>query len=336
MMNYKAKSKGRLLVWLILLTVGLLASMLVSVLFGLHTFGVNDVWRAYTAFDGSNEQLIITTTRVPRALIAAVVGGSLAVAGAIMQALTRNILASPSIFGINSGASLFVVAALALWGSSLGLSDLIWFALAGAGAAAAIVYLLGSEAGRVEPSRLALAGAALAAFATSMTSGLILINKQSLEDALFWMIGSVSGRSIDHLLLVLPYIGVGAICCLFLPNALNIMALGEESAQGLGLRTKYAQLLAVAVVILLAGSAVSATGPIAFIGLIVPHLCRAWTGNDHRLLLPYCAVGGAMLLVAADTASRFVIPGKEVPVGIATVLLGVPFLIKVARGRRHG
>lgn len=334
-MVYRARSKRALLLSLVLLIIVLLASVLISILYGLQAFHLRDVWQAYTAFNGSNEHLIITNTRVPRALIAAVVGGSLAVAGAIMQALTRNALASPSLFGVNAGASLFVVAALALWGSGLALSDLIWFAFAGAAAAAGLVYVLGNEAGRVEPSRLALAGAAIAAFAASMTSGLILVNKQSLDDALFWMIGSVSGRSLDHLLLVLPYIAVGAICCLFLPNALNIMALGEESAQGLGLRTRYTQLLSAFVVILLAGSAVAAAGPIAFVGLIIPHLCRAWIGNDHRWLLPYCAVSGAVLLVLADTLARFVVPGKEVPVGIATVLLGVPFLIRVARGRKH-
>lgn len=320
---------------LILGVVMLLASILASILYGIHTFSLKDVWLAFTAFDGSNEHLIITTTRVPRALIAVVVGASLALAGAIMQVITRNILASPSLFGINSGASLFVVAALALWSSSLALSDLIWFAFAGATVTAIIVYALGTTGGRMEPSRLALAGSAIAAFSISMTSGLILINKQSLEDALFWMIGSVSGRSMDHLLLVLPYIGVGMFICLFLPRALNVVALGTETAIGLGLSLRYIQLLALVTVILLAGSSVAAAGPIAFVGLIVPHLCRAVTGNDHRWLLPFCAVAGALLLVVADTVSRFVIPGKEIPVGIATVLLGVPFLIKVARRKKH-
>lgn len=247
----------------------LLASMMASILYGLTTFSIRDLWQAYTAFDGSNEHLILTSTRVPRTLIAAIVGGSLAIAGAIMQVVTRNSLASPSLFGINSGASLFVVAALAIGGGALSLTDLVWFAFLGAAAAAGLVYMLGSGGSRVEPTRLALAGASIAAFATSMTSGLILINKQSLEDALFWMIGSVSGRSMEHLAMVLPYVVAGLLISALLPGALNIMALGEESAQGLGLRMRYVQLLSVAAVILLAGSAVSAAGPIAFVGLVV-------------------------------------------------------------------
>lgn len=313
----------------------LLASMMASILYGLTTFSFRDLWQAYTAFDGSNEHLILTSTRVPRTLIAAMVGGSLAIAGAIMQVVTRNSLASPSLFGINSGASLFVVAALAIGGGALSLTDLVWFAFLGAAAAAGLVYVLGSGGSRVEPTRLALAGASIAAFATSMTSGLILINKQSLEDALFWMIGSVSGRSMEHLAMVLPYVVAGLLISALLPGALNVMALGEESAQGLGLRMRYVQLLSVAAVILLAGSAVSAAGPIAFVGLVVPHLCRAIAGNDHRWLLPYCAVGGALLLVVADTLSRFIVSGKEIPVGIAMAIIGVPFLIRVARRRKH-
>ncbi|MFD2115824.1 FecCD family ABC transporter permease [Paenibacillus yanchengensis] len=324
----------RLMIGLIVGIVLLLASMLASVLFGLQSFGLRDLWQAYNQFDGSNEHLIITTTRVPRTLIAVMVGASLAVAGTIMQVLTRNPLASPSLFGINAGASLFVVIALTLWSTTLTLSNLIWFAFAGAAVVACIVYLLGSSReNSLEPTRVALAGASIAAFATSMTSGMMLINKQSLEDALFWMIGSVSGRSMAHFELVFPYIVVGLLGCVLLPKALNVMALGDENARGLGVQLKYVQFLGVVVVILLAGSAVASAGPIAFVGLIVPHLCRAITGNDHRWLLPYCAVVGALLLVTADTLSRFIITGKEIPVGIAMAIIGVPFLVAVARRR---
>jgi len=326
--------RGRLVIVLIAGAILLLISMLASILYGLRIFGLRDLWQAYHAFDGSNEHLIITNTRVPRTLIAAIVGASLAMAGAIMQVMTKNALASPSLFGINSGASLFVVAALVIGGGAFALTQLIWFAFIGAAAAAGLVYTLGSSGSRVEPSRLSLAGASIAAFGTSMTSGLILINKQSLDDALFWMIGSVSGRSLEHLELLLPYIGIGVLCCIFVANPLNVMALGEENAIGLGMRMRVVQILSAAAVILLAGSSVAVAGPIAFVGLVVPHLCRAFTGNDHRWLLPYCAVGGAILLVMADTLSRFIVPGKEIPVGIATALIGVPFLIRVARRGR--
>ncbi|WP_154665785.1 FecCD family ABC transporter permease [Paenibacillus pinihumi] len=333
-MAEQSARKGRMLTMLIAGAFLLLVSMLASILYGLRIFGLRDLWQAYSAFDGSTEHLILTNTRVPRTLIAAIVGASLAMAGAIMQVLTKNGLASPSLFGINSGASLFVVAALVMGGGAFALKQLIWFAFIGAAAAAVLVFALGSSGSRIEPSRLALAGASIAAFGTSMTSGLILVNKQSLDDALFWMIGSVSGRSLEHLELVLPYIGTGMLCCMLVARALNVMALGEENAMGLGMRMKYVQMVSAAAVILLAGSAVSVAGPIAFVGLVVPHLCRAVTGNDHRWLLPYCAVAGAILLVTADTLSRFIVPGKEIPVGIATAIIGVPFLIRVARRKK--
>ncbi|SFE69546.1 iron complex transport system permease protein [Paenibacillus algorifonticola] len=330
------ESRGSKLAVLAAGVVILLICMLASVLFGLQQFGLKDLWLAYSQFDGSNEHLILTHTRMPRTLIAAVVGASLAVAGAIMQVLTRNPLASPSIFGINSGAVLFIVVGLALFGSSLTMSTMIGLAFAGAAVTAVFVYALGMQGGGgFEPIRLTLAGACVAAFASSVTSGLILINKQSLESALFWMVGSVSGRELNHLVMVLPYIIAGLLLAFLLSGSLNVMALGDENAKGLGQRLMLIRLLCTAAVVLLAGSAVSAAGPIAFIGLVIPHLCRALVGNDHRWLIPYCAVAGALLLVTADLLSRFVLLPKEVPVGVATALIGVPFLIHVARRKKY-
>lgn len=314
----------------------LLAGMLASILYGIHTFEIRDVWLAYNQFDDSDAHIIITNTRMPRALIAAAVGGSLAMAGAIMQVLTRNPLASPSIFGINAGAVLFIVIALAILGSSLTMSGMVWIALLGAAVTSLLVFTLGFQGrGGFEPIRLTLAGASVAAFASSVTSGIMLVNKQSLEAALFWMIGSVSGRQIDHLLIVLPYLVVGWILSLLLAGSLNVMALGDDSAKSLGQRMLLIRGLSVIAVVFLAGSSVATAGPIAFIGLIVPHLCRALVGNDYRWLLPYCALTGGLLLVCADLVSRFILMPKEVPVGVATALIGVPFLIHVARRRKH-
>lgn len=311
----------------------LAAMLLASVLLGIQRYGLGDLWRAYKAFDGSNGHLILTGTRVPRALLAAAVGASLAVAGAVMQTVTRNPLASPSILGVNSGASLFVVTALAVMGPQLTLGGMIWVSFAGAAAVSVFVYALTAASGALEPVKLTLAGAATAAFASSLTSGLILINKQSLDDALFWMAGSVSGRKLEHLLMVSPYMAAGFVLALALAGPLNVMALGEESVRGLGQRLGLTRLLCGLAVVLLAGGAVAVAGPIAFVGLIVPHLCRAVVGLDHRWLLPYCALGGALLLTAADLAARYVLMPKEVPVGVATALLGVPFLIAVSRRR---
>ncbi|MBH5318417.1 iron ABC transporter permease [Paenibacillus sp. GSMTC-2017] len=324
------------IVGLIVGIIVLAISMLTSVLFGLQHFGLRDLWYAYSQFDGSNEHLILTTTRMPRALIAAVVGASLAIAGAIMQVLTRNPLASPSIFGVNSGAVLFIVIGLTIFGSSLSMNGMIWLAFSGAVVTSFIVYMLGMQGGNgFEPIKLTLAGASIAAFASSITSGIILINKESLESALFWMIGSVSGRNLDHLLMVLPYMVAGFVLSTLLSGSLNIMALGDDGAKSLGQRMTLVRVMSATAIVLLAGSAVSAAGPIAFIGLIVPHLCRYIVGNDFRWLLPYCALIGAILLVTADIASRFILDSKEIPVGVATAIIGVPFLIHVARRRNH-
>lgn len=314
----------------------LLAGMLASILYGIHNYEIREVWLAYTQFDDSEAHIIITHTRMPRAIIAVAVGGSLAIAGAIMQVLTRNPLASPSIFGINSGAVLFIVIALALLGSSLTMSGMVWIALAGAAVTSLFVFALGFQGrSRFEPIRLTLAGASVAAFASSVTSGIMLVNQRSLEDALFWMIGSVADRQLDHLLIVLPYLVIGWILALLLSGSLNVMALGDDNAKSLGQRMTLVRIVSGVAVVLLAGSSVAIAGPIAFIGLIVPHLCRYLVGNDYRWLLPYCALTGGLLLVCADLVSRFILMPKEVPVGVATALIGVPFLIHVARKGKH-
>lgn len=327
--------RKRKLAGLVIGVILLLISMLCSILYGLHHFSMKDLWQAYYQFDGSNEHLILTTARVPRTLVAALVGASLAVAGAIMQVLTRNPLASPSVFGVNAGAVLFIVIGLLAFGSTLTMSGMVWLAFAGAVATSAVVYLLGMQGGGFEPIKLTLAGACMAAFASSITSGIILIDKQSLESALFWMIGSVEGRNIEHLMMVLPYMAAGLVISLALAGSLNIMALGDDGAKSLGQRLTLVRVLSAAAIVLLAGSSVAAAGPIAFIGLIVPHLCRYIIGHDFRWLLPYAALVGANLLVTADLASRFILESREVPVGVATAIIGVPFLIHVARRRKH-
>jgi iron complex transport system permease protein len=330
------RSQARRLAGLGIGVIILLICILASILFGLQQFGIRDLWLAYTRFDGSNEHLIITNTRVPRALIAAMVGASLAIAGALMQVLTKNPLASPSIFGINSGAVLFIVIGLATVGSSLTMSSMVWTAFLGAAVTAVFVFALGMQGrGGFEPIKLTLAGASVAAFAASITSGIILINKQSLDSALFWMVGSVSGRQLEHLQIVFPYMIAGLCIAMLLSGSLNVMALGDDNAKGLGQRIMLIRVVSTIAIVLLAGSSVSVAGPIAFIGLIVPHLCRYLVGNDHRWLLPYCALTGAILLVSADIAARFIIMPKEIPVGVATALLGVPFLIRVARRGKH-
>ncbi|MDN9008546.1 FecCD family ABC transporter permease [Brevibacillus laterosporus] len=320
-------------VWALLTGILLLfVSMLMSILFGYHMFTFHMLLDMLCQFDGSKEHLLLRDVRLPAAFIAASVGASLAIAGVLMQNLTKNPLASPSLFGINAGAVLFIVLTLFFFDSDLTLTQMVWIAFAGAGVTAVLVLILGTMGkDGFLPIKVTLAGAAASVFASSFTSGIMLINNESLNQALFWLVGSVTGRKMEHLTTVLPYMVIGWMIALCLSHALNLMAMGDDMAKGLGLHTAFAKLLIILAVILLAGGSVSLAGPIAFVGLIIPHICRYIVGVDHKWLIPFSGVTGAILLVSADTASRFLLMPKEVPVGVATALLGVPFLIYIAR-----
>lgn len=316
-------------------SVGLLFfCMLASVRFGAAQIGTAEVIGAFVDYDPNDEEdLIIRTLRVPRAIIAALVGASLAVAGAIMQGLTRNPLADPGILGIEAGAALAVVGAVFLFGVS-SLSSYALFAFLGGGVTACFVYGLGSMGrGGMTPMKLTIAGAAFAALLSSLTTAMLILNQQTLEQIRFWLAGSVAGRDLDLLLQVLPYIGFGLVLCLALSRQITTLSLGDDVAAGLGQRTWWVKALAAIGVVLLAGSAVSIAGPIGFVGLVVPHIVRFFVGVDYRWILPYCVVFGAILLVSADIAARLVLRPQEIPIGIMTALVGAPFFIYLARWR---
>ncbi|MNW39734.1 putative siderophore transport system permease protein YfiZ precursor [compost metagenome] len=310
----------------------LAASMLISIRFGFTVIGWNDIKAALWNYDeASMEQVVVRTARLPRTLIAASIGASLAVAGAIMQAVTRNPLASPSVLGINAGASFAIVLAITF----LGISDiniLLWMSLAGSGITAVIVYILGSI-GRegLSPLRIILAGCALIALFSSGTQGLLVLNQSGLQDVIFWLTGSIASRDLDTLIPVFPYLCFGWIAAFLLAGQLNILVLGENTAKNLGQKVVYIQLAAGVVVVLLAGGSVAIAGPIGLVGIIVPYLSKYLAGRDHRWLLPYCAIIGAILLLLADVAARLIILPEEVPVGIMTAAIGAPFFIYLAR-----
>ena len=312
--------------------IGLLAfSLLASVRFGAAEIGTADVIGAFLDYDGSRDDLIIRTLRVPRAIIAALVGASLAVAGAIMQGLTRNPLAEPGILGINAGAALAVVAAIFLYGAS-SLSTYAIFAFAGAGVTALVVYGLGSLGrGGMSPMRITIAGAAMMTMLTSITMALLILSEQTLEQIRFWLAGSVAGRDLDLLLQVLPYLAVGLLIAFGISRQITTLNLGDDVATGLGQRTGVTKALAALAVVLLAGGAVAVAGPIAFLGLVVPHMVRFFAGVDYRWIMPYAAITGAIMLVWADVASRLVLSPQEMPLGVTTALVGAPFFIYLAR-----
>jgi len=314
---------------------GFLAMTLALAWLSLSYGSVSTGWRtvalAFTAFDGSAEHLIVRNARLPRALVAAAVGGALAVSGAMLQTITRNPLASPSIFGVNAGSALFIIVGIALFDIT-SLTQFVWFAFLGAALAAGAAYALGSAgAGGASPLKITLAGAATTAFCASITQGVMLVNGRTFDQIVFWLVGSVAGREMHMLLPVVPFMALGWIVALAASSPLNALALGEDVARGLGLRVGLLKIACAAAVVLLAGSSVAVAGPIAFVGIVVPHVARFLVGNDHRWLLPYCAVLGAALLLAADVGARAIAMPNEVPVGIVTALIGVPFFIWVAR-----
>ncbi|HET7627451.1 MAG TPA: iron ABC transporter permease [Bacillales bacterium] len=307
------------------------AAVLSSIIFGLTDIDFHMVWNAYTQFDGSNNQVIIREARVPRACIAAAVGASLAIAGLLMQGITRNPLASPNILGVNAGASFFIVTSVTFFGIT-SLAAFTWLAFAGAAVSALIVYFLGSAGSeRLTPVKLTLAGAAMAALFSSMTQGLLALNEQTLQAVLFWLIGSVQGRDLNVLFSVLPYLTAGWLIAIFMSRKMNTLALGEHVAKGLGQNTAITKAAAGLTVVLLAGGSVAVAGPIGFIGIVIPHIARWLVGHDFRWLIPYSALLGALLLLAADIAARYVIMPSEVPVGIMTAVIGTPFFIYIAR-----
>ncbi|MEI7026904.1 FecCD family ABC transporter permease [Paenibacillus sp. y28] len=288
-------------------------------------------WGAYVHFDASSEHVIIRDIRLPRALTAVLVGAALAMSGAIMQALTRNPMASPGIIGINAGASFFVVAGVSLLSVS-GQSQLVWFAVAGACAAAVSVYLVGSV-GRegMTPLKLTLAGATMTALFSSFSSAILVSDEGTLDSVFFWLVGSVEGRKLENLLPMVPLFLVGYVCALLLGKAMNVISVGEDVAKGLGQNTIRVKIVSLLAVVVLAGGSVAVAGPIGFVGLVIPHIVRGLIGMDYRWIVPYCAVLGPILLLAADIAARFVAYPKEVPVGVMTAIIGAPFFIYLAR-----
>lgn len=314
----------------------LLLLMCMSIVYGYTDTSWKTAFETFTNYNASNEHIVIQSIRLPRALIAAAVGASLAIAGALMQTLTKNPLASPGIFGINAGAGFAVVIAVSLF-SIVSIQAFTWLAFLGAGVAAVSVYFIGSI-GRegLTPMKLTLAGAAMSAMFSSFTQGLLVMDEAALEQVLFWLAGSVSGRKLESLTSVVPYLAVGWLGSLLLATKMNVLAMGDDVAKGLGLNTGIVKMGVGIVVVLLAGSAVAVSGPIGFIGIVIPHITRSIVGIDHRWVIPFSGLLGAILLLAADIGARYILMPQEIPVGVMTAIIGTPFFIYIARRGFNG
>jgi iron complex transport system permease protein len=329
-----ARSRPVLLLGLLVCASLLALALMSSIAFGAADIAAVDVWAAIVRFDpSSTEHLIIRTLRLPRAAVATLVGAALAVAGALMQGLTRNPLADPGILGIETGAALGVVGAVFFLNiNSLYLYAL--FAFAGAALTAVAVYTLGSLGrGGPTPLKITVAGAALTALLSSFTTGMLIFNQRTLEEVRFWLAGSVAGRDLTLLLQAAPYLLVGLVLALALGRQITTLSLGDDVAKGLGQRTGWIKGLAAVATVLLAGGAVAVAGPIGFVGLVIPHVVRFLVGVDYRWILPYAALVGAIFLVISDVAARLVLRPIELPVGIMTALIGGPFFVYLVRWR---
>jgi iron complex transport system permease protein len=323
-----------LLLGLLLFSAILALALMSSIAFGAADIAPLDVWQAIVAFNPeSTEHLIIRTLRLPRAAVAALVGAALATAGALMQGLTRNPLADPGILGIETGAALGVVAAVFFLNiGSLSLYAL--FAFAGAALTAIAVYTLGALGrGGPTPLKITIAGAALTALLSSLTTGMLIFNQRTLEEVRFWLAGSVAGRDLSLLLQASPYLLAGLVLALALGRQITTIALGDDIAKGLGQRTGSVKGLSAVATVLLAGGAVAVAGPIGFVGLVVPHAVRFLVGQDYLWILPYAALVGAIFLLLADVAARLVLRPTELPVGVMTALIGGPFFVYLVRWR---
>ncbi len=309
----------------------LLFSMFIAISMGAKSLTLHTVWDAVFNYNRSlSTHQIIQEIRLPRVLAAALVGAAFAVAGALMQGVTRNPLADVGVLGINAGA-MFVVALSFVFLPQLPFSVLMLLSFTGAVLSTLLIYLLGSGSpGGLTPMKLTLAGTVVAALLHSLTSGVAIYFELS-QDLAFWYAGGVAGVSWAQLRIVLPVILTALILSITLGRSISIMALGAEVASNLGVRIARVRMYAIIIALVLAGVSVSAVGSIAFVGLVIPHIARKLVGVNYTYVIPISAVLGSILLVLADLGARIADPPKELAIGVIVAMIGVPFFLYVAR-----
>lgn len=312
----------------------LVAAVLASLAAGSRGIAPGQVLHALLHRDDGDESTIVWTLRVPRTVIGVAVGAGLALAGALMQALTRNPLADPRLMGVTSGASLGVVIAISVFGLTT-LPAYIWFGIVGAALAGTFVYGLAARTrDGASPVTLALAGTALDASLTGVVIAVLTVNAQTFDQYRFWAVGSLAGRTPEIAMWVLPFVAVGVVLAFGAARGLDALALGEDMARGLGRNVGRVRLLAAVAAIVLTGAAVAAAGPIGFVGLALPHLARGLVGADHRWVLTISLLLGPTLLLSADVIGRVILPPAEVRAGVVTALIGAPLLLLLVRRGR--
>ncbi|WP_223625275.1 iron chelate uptake ABC transporter family permease subunit [Microbacterium sp. EST19A] len=319
---------------LVLAVVILAISVVLSLMVGAKALSPVTVLAALFDFDGSDAQAIVRDARLPRTIVGLVVGPALGVCGALIQAFTRNPLADPGILGVNAGAMFAVTLGVGVLGIRAP-QAYVWFALIGALVVTLVVYLIGA-AGRGGPSaaRMTLAGVAIGAVLSGITSIVMLKNIEIFSALRFWSLGSLAGRDENTVAIIAPFLAVGVVLSLLLARPLNAISLGDDLGRTLGARLVRTRVLSVIGVTILAGGATALAGPIAFIGLMVLHAVRWFTGPDQRWIIAYSALVAPSMLLLSDVIGRVVLPTGELQVSIVTAVLGAPVLVALARRKK--
>ncbi|PEA75292.1 ferrichrome ABC transporter permease [Bacillus wiedmannii] len=309
----------------------LIGSLFLAIAFGAKDIHLETVWAAVFDYNSNlTQHQIIYELRLPRVIGAAVVGAAFAVAGAVMQGVTRNPLADAGVLGINAGA-MFVVALSFAFFPHMPYSYLMIVSFIGAVLSTVLIFIIGSAtSGGLTPMRLTIAGAVMAAFLHSLSSGVAIYYDLS-QDLAFWYAGGVAGVKWEHLKFLVPIILITILFATVIGRSISLISMGDDVATNLGVKTNRTRILGMIIVVILAGVSVSAVGSIGFVGLVIPHIARKLVGVNYRLIIPMSALLGAMLIVLADLGARTVNPPKELAIGIMVALVGVPFFLYIAR-----
>jgi iron complex transport system permease protein len=316
---------------LLLSLVVLVLVALASIAIGAKELSLGQVWHGLFQDTGTYGDVVVDE-RLSRTALGLLAGAALGLAGAVLQALTRNPLADPGLLGINAGASAAVVTAITYFGVT-SLTGYVWFAFVGAAAVGALVWFLGGSRSAT-PVRLALAGTAISAALYGYLQAVMITDEAALNKMRFWTVGSLASATDSTILQVLPFIAAGSVLSLVLARPLNAVAMGDDTATALGANLNRTRALSMLAATVLCGAATAACGPIAFVGLMVPHVVRSFTGPDQRWILPYAAILSPVLLLGADVLGRIVARPSELQVGIVTAIIGGPVFIFLVRRRR--
>ncbi|SFQ23019.1 FecCD family ABC transporter permease [Tranquillimonas alkanivorans] len=320
----------------LLLSASLVLLALASLHLGLRLYSPAEVWHALVSGSDDPDALIIRTLRLPRTLVALAVGAALGLSGLLMQTVSRNPIAEPGLLGVNAGAAFAVVLAVTLTGAA-DLATLTMLSAAGAMAAATLVFGLALSGGLgFSPLHLLLAGVTVAALLSAGTQVAIILDEAAMEELLFWLSGAFADRPLAPLAYALPLIGVVSAAALAFARTLDVLQTDDGTAVALGVPVRATRLVALLGASLLAGAAVALAGPVAFLGLVAPHLARLTGQRGHARLVPLTLLAGAALALAADIVARFVIFPSEAPISAVTAVAGVPLLLVLLRRHRLG